>query len=121
MFPTLNVWYGEIAIILRYSSGVSATKLIRLETKTETIYGKRLYNAIKALDATRLVTAGGMAGGGLLGATLTGPQWSYLDIGDTHYVFNAYPAAHENHPTKPMICGESWPYEAYEFWQPVLR
>lgn len=86
-----------------------------INTETGLIYGEQLYNVVHDADPTRKITSGGMADNGL-----TGPQWSYLDLGDFHYDNTIYPTAHQMYPNLPLISTESYPYDLYNSWNAVL-
>ncbi len=83
---------------------------------------RRLAERVRALDATRPVTAAICSTwDGLRVWADTDPVFAALDVGGYNYQWQQYEADHARHPHRMMIGTESFPKEAFENWQAVLE
>ncbi len=82
---------------------------------------ERLVKAIKAVDATRPITAAICHFWDYPGRewSATAPAFTHLDVGGYNYKWNEYGPDHQAFPTRVMMGTESFPFEAFENWQAV--
>ncbi len=78
---------------------------------------KQLTEQIRALDATRPITAA--INGGRGGGEELDPAFQHLDVGGYNYLFNLYESDHARHPKRVILGVESLPRQAYPSWRPA--
>ena len=84
---------------------------------------KRLADEARRLDPTRPVTeaiCGFWDHPGQEWST-TAPAYALLDIGGYNYLSNQYEPDHEQYPERIMVGTESFPGEAYDYWEQVEK
>jgi beta-galactosidase len=94
----------------------------RAEPKGVEIAGK-LVKLVKELDESRPVTMAVCSFWDYPGRQWpeVQPAFTHLDVGGYNYEWKQYESDHEKYPTRVMMGTESFPMEAFENWQAVLR
>lgn len=96
-------------------------EIIERDEPSGPILARQLGAAVKALDPTRPVTEALCSSWKGRPWTVMDPHFAALDVGGYNYQWGRYEADHGRFPQRIMAGTESFPIEAFENWDQVLR
>lgn len=96
-------------------------EIIERDEPSGPVLARKLAAAVKAMDPTRPVTEALCSSWKGRPWTVMDPHFAVLDAGGYNYQWRQYDADHGRLPARVMVGTESYPMEAFDNWDQVLR